>query len=150
MQSTVASGPPAPTRNVPFPRVVPGERIRHSERVAGKPLPPPEWFDEMRRLHLSYATEYEAIRRLPISEVETTARAGDLWFETNERKKLLLKQAVKGLPCRATKADGQPCTRRAIPDYIGQMCGSHAPPVAAWPGLEETRTIWLEREGNRS
>ena len=44
-----------PIRGVPISGTAPGERISHSERVAGKPLPPPEWFDEMRRLHLSYS-----------------------------------------------------------------------------------------------
>lgn len=113
--------------------------------MANKPYPPPEWFDEMRLLHLDYLEKYEAIRQLSVPEAEKRQLAGDLWFETSQRRKLLEKQALRGLPCTATKKDGSSCARPALPDYIGQMCSSHAPPVEKWPDLAATRRLWSQR-----
>jgi hypothetical protein len=117
--------------------------------MARKPLPPPEWFEEFRLLHVNYGFGYRAIRARQIPEAEKRALSRDLWFKTEANRKQLMKLAVTKLRCSAIKRDGERCSKSARPDFIGQMCSSHAPHIDEYPALEETRRLWLEHEYNQ-
>jgi hypothetical protein len=99
--------------------------------MANEPLPEP--YAEIRSLHREYARRHAEIWGDESKSRET--RQGEslhVWFETNER----LKQLRKGLPkkqqCKAMTRSGVRCTRLAMPDFIGQLCSSHAPHVNDW------------------
>ncbi len=113
-------------------------------------LPPPEWFDEFRLLHIDYGRRYNEIRQRNLPEAAKRNLTFAVWLETDEHRKRLMKHAVKGLRCTAVKPNGERCSRPARPDYIGQMCSSHAPHVNLYPGLDETRRIWRARIANWS
>ena len=117
--------------------------------VTRRSLPPPEWFEEFRLLHLRYGQEYDAIEALPVSEDEKSWLSTSLWVETDQVRKRLMKDALRKLRCTGVKADGQRCSRFARPDYIGQKCTSHAPHIRAYPDLAETRQLWPLHESNQ-
>jgi hypothetical protein len=117
--------------------------------VPRKSLPPPEWFEEFRLLHVNYGKRYAEIRALGIHEEEKRERSMELWFETERERKRLMKLAVPKLRCTATKPNGERCSRIARPDYFGQKCSSHAPHVEDYPSLGEVRKQWQRHEYNR-
>jgi hypothetical protein len=112
-------------------------------------LPPPEWFEEFRLLHVNYGKGLEAIRALDITEEEKRARGVDLWLKTEQARKILGKSAVPKLRCTATKPNGERCSRTARPDFFGQMCSSHAPNIEGYPTLDEVRRSWPSHAYNR-
>jgi hypothetical protein len=114
-----------------------------------RPLPPPEWFEEFRLLHVQYGRQYAEIRALPVPEDEKRSLSGQLWLETAQVRKRLMKDAVRKLQCTARKPNGERCSRPARPDFIGQKCTSHAPHIEDYPGLEETRRMWPLHEYNQ-
>lgn len=116
--------------------------------VTRKPLPPPEWWEEFRLLHVAYGRGLEAIRALDISEQEKRSRGMDLWLETEKHRKRLTKDAIPKLRCTARKADGTRCSKTARPDYFGQMCSSHAPHIEDYPSLDTVRARWSDHEYN--
>lgn len=114
-----------------------------------KPLPPPEWFEEFRLLHLEYGRRISELDALGLSKDERQARGMGIWFETEQVRKRLMKQAVPKLQCTGVKPNGERCSRTARPDYFGQMCSSHAPHISEYPSLEDVRLRWSEHEYNR-
>lgn len=114
-----------------------------------KQLPPPEWFDEFRLLHLRYGEQIAALDALNLTKDERQARGTGIWFETEQVRKRLLKDAVAKLQCTALKPNGARCSRTARPDYFGQKCSSHAPHISEYPSLEEVRRQWSQHEYNR-
>jgi len=120
-----------------------------SSVVTRKPLPPPEWWEEFRLLHVNYGRELEAIRGLKIPEEEKRQRGMELWFETEQHRKQLMKAAIPKLQCTATKSNGKRCSRTARPDYFGQKCSSHAPHIDDYPSLQMVRDRWPDHEYNR-
>jgi hypothetical protein len=117
--------------------------------VTRKPLPPPEWWEEFRLLHLNYGRQLEAIRALHLPEEEKRRRGMGLWFETEQHRKQLMRPAVPKLQCTATKPNGERCSKTARPDYFGQKCSSHAPHIEDYPSLETVRARWADHEYNR-
>jgi hypothetical protein len=112
------------------------------DRVTRKALPQPEWWEEFRLLHVNYERRLEAIRALDIPEEEKRSRGMDLWFETEQNRKRLMKAAIPKLQC-TMKPTGERCSKTARPDYFGQKCSSHA------PHIEDSRPCkcagWLAR-----
>ena len=117
--------------------------------VSRKPLPPPEWYEEFRLLHIDYGVRISELDKLGLSKDERQARGMGIWFETNQRRKQLMKSAVKKVRCSAIKPNGERCTRIARPDFFGQMCSSHAPHISQYPSLEEVRRLWPLHEYNQ-
>lgn len=117
--------------------------------MSDRPLPPPEWFEDFRLLHLKYGARYEEIRARAIPEAEKRALALDLWLRTEAERKRLMKQAVRKLRCTALKPNGERCTKPARSDFFGQMCSSHAPHIDDYPSLDEVRQKWADHEYNR-
>lgn len=115
-----------------------------------KPLPPPEWWEEFRLLHVNYGRRLEAVRALDISEAEKRSRGMELWFETEQHGKRLMKAAIPKLQCTATKSTGERCSKTARPDYFGQKCSSHAPHIEDYPSLQAVAAGWPDHEYNRS
>lgn len=68
-----------------------------------KPLPPPEWWEEFRLLHVSHGRNLQAIRALETPEEEKRQRGMGLWLETERQRRQLMKSAVPKLQCTATK-----------------------------------------------
>lgn len=114
-----------------------------------KPLPPPEWWEEFRLLHVNYGRQLDAIRVLDIPEEEKRQRGMGLWFETEQKRKRLMKAAIPKLQCTATKPNGDRCSKTARPDYFGQRCSSHAPHIEDYPSLQTVRARWGDHEYNR-
>lgn len=93
----------------------------------------PHPYGELRDLHLEYGRRYDELRAMNVSEEEKRVLSGQLWFETNERRKELRKALPKGKrQCTATTKKGTRCSRPALADYYGQMCEAHAPHVSEW------------------
>ncbi|KAA1399724.1 hypothetical protein [Aeromicrobium ginsengisoli] len=114
-----------------------------------KPLPPPEWFEEFRLLHLEYGARIAELDAQGLPNGEREPLGMSIWFETEEKRKRLMKSAVRKLRCTALKPNGDRCTRTARPDFFGQMCSSHAPHISDYPSLDEVRRLWPEHEYNR-
>lgn len=114
-----------------------------------KPLPPPEWFEEFRLLHINYGRRIAELDALGLPREERDQRGMAIWFETEQVRKRLMKSAVPKLRCTAVKPNGERCTRIARPDYFGQMCASHAPHIEQYPSLDEVRAQWRQHEHNR-
>ena len=112
-------------------------------------MPPPEWWEEFRLLHVNYGRRLAAIRTLDISEEEKRSRGVELWFETEQHRKRLIKTAIPKLQCTALKPDGQRCSKTARPDYFGQKCSSHAPNIEGYPSLQAVQAQWSDHEYNR-
>jgi hypothetical protein len=99
--------------------------------VTRAPLPEP--YNEFRQLHLDYGRLWEEIWSDPSrSRQEKEWDSGGLWVRTEKRLKELRKQVPAKRRCTAVKKDGTPCSKWARPDYIGQKCSAHAPPVWEW------------------
>jgi hypothetical protein len=118
--------------------------------MPNKPLPPPEWFEEFRLLHLTYGQRIAELDALGLPREEREPRGMAIWFETEKLRKKLLKSAVPKLRCTALKPNGDRCSRNATPDYFDQMCSSHAPHISQYPLLDEVRASWDQHEYNRS
>lgn len=116
--------------------------------MSKKPLPPPEWWEEFRLLHVNYGRQYEAICALEIPEDEKRQRAANLWLATEQHRKQLMKAATPKLPCTALKSDGERCSKTARPDYFGQKCSSHAPHVEDYPLLQTVQAQWSDHSYN--
>ena len=125
-----------------------GTELLHRPRAAasvhampGKrpPLPPPEWYEEFRLLHLHYGQEHGDIAALAVSEDEKRSLSMRLYVETEQVRKGLMREAVRKLRCTGVRPNGERCSRPARPDYIGQKCTSHAPDISEYPDLPETR-----------
>lgn len=114
-----------------------------------KPLPPPEWFEEFRLLHLNYGSQIAKLDALGLPEDERQSRGMAIWFETEQVRKRLMKSAVPKLRRTASKPNGERCTRIARPDFFGQMCSAHAPHISEYPMLEEVRRLWQDHEYNQ-
>jgi hypothetical protein len=114
-----------------------------------KPLPPPEWFEEFRLLHLNYGAQIAELDALGLPKEERGSRGMAIWFATEKQRKGLMKSAVSKLRCTAIKPNGERCTRIARPDYFDQMCSSHAPHISEYPTLEEVRQLWPDHEYNQ-
>lgn len=121
----------------------------YGDNVTAKPLPPPEWWEEFRLLHITYRQRLEQIRAQGTSEEQKRAEGMELWFETETHRKRLMKSAIPKLRCIALKPDGERCSKTARPDYFGQMCSSHAPHIEEYPTLEEIRAEWSDHEYHR-
>jgi hypothetical protein len=50
-------------------------------------LPPPEWFEEFRLLHVHYGQEYETIVSMAVSQDEKDRLSTTLWVETDQARK---------------------------------------------------------------
>ena len=114
-----------------------------------RPLPPPEWFEEFRLLHLDYGDRYGEVRARPIPEAEKRTLVSELWLRTEVERKRLMEQAVEGLRCTSVTLNGERCTKTARPDFFGQLCSSHAPHISDYPSLDEVRRLWAGHEYNQ-